>query len=231
VIADNVDVHRADIISFHSDTLELSDSSHVPANVLVCATGWESSFPFLSSEQKASLGLPVQLSDEARSDAVKWQALDVAARKKVLHLFPRLADAPSYSERQKATTPYRLYKNMAPLTDNRTILFLGCVQLGNHFMTAEGQALWAVAYFDARLDLPKKEDMEREVAETNMWCRLRYPAKGWDGTFYFFDSLPYVDALLRQVGLKSHQRLWPMTKVAPVKARDLMPLVQEYIAA
>lgn len=96
-------------------------------------------------------------------------------------------------------------------------------------MVAEAQALWAVAYLDRRLNLPAMSEMEREVAETVTWCRLRYPSKGRDGTFYYFDVVPYVDSLLKQVGLQSHWRSWPMGQVAPMTARDLGTLMQEYL--
>lgn len=216
-------------MSLQTDGLELSNTLFVAADVIVCATGWQSSFSFLSAQQKASLGLPVHLSEVSPADVAKWEGLDVAAQELVFRLFPRLKNAPS-SVQVREETPYRLYKNMAPV-DNHRILFLGCVQLGNHFMTAEAQALWAVAYFDGRLNLPTKSEMGMEIARTNAWCRLRYPTKGWDGSFFFFDSLLYAEALLNEIGLKSYRRPWPMCEVVPVKARDFRALVWEYIAS
>lgn len=95
-------------------------------------------------------------------------------------------------------------------------------------MAAESQALWALAYLDGRMDLPDKGQMAWEVELTNAWNQLSYLDRGWEGNFFYFDLILYVDMLLSDIGLASHRRPWLKTQVAPFTAHDLKPLCQEY---
>lgn len=200
----------------------------MPADLLICATGWEPSLSFFSPREKARLGLPTRVSEEPTTGAVEWQDLCDRARRHVLQRFPGLANSPSYYRRVPTTTPYRLYRGIAPICGDRSVVFLGFIQVGNNFMAAESQALWALAYLDGRIDLPDKGQMAWEVELTNAWNQLRYLDRGWEGNFLYFDLIPYVDMLLSDIGLTSHRRLWLKTQITPFTARHLKPLCQEY---
>ncbi len=228
VVAEKVNVYRSDITRLSETTIELRDGSLLAADVLVCATGWDSSLTFLSPQESARLGLPVLREQEEPEEALKWLRLESAACDEILRRFPSLADPPVHFARQMTTTPYRLYKGIAPL-DDRTIVFLGHIQVGNNFMAAECQALWATAYFDERLSLPSKTAMANQVALNNAWCRLRYLDKGQMGIWYYFDLVPYVDMLLGDIKLRSYRRSWALNLMSPVTAKDLRHLHQEYV--
>ena len=122
---------------------------------------------------------------------------------------------------------------MLPISDP-SIIFLGKIMLGNHFRTAEVQALWALSVLDGTLDLPTETVMERDVAETVAWCKKRYLGKGQFGNWFWFDMVPYTDALLAQMDLWSHRRErgegWMEWRelVKPCFARDLSGLIGEY---
>ena len=228
VVAEKVNVYRSDLTELSETTIKLRDGSVLSADVLVCATGWDSSLTFLSRQESARLGLPVLREQEEPKDAAKWLRLESAARDEILLRFPSLADPPVHFARHITTTPYRLYKGIAPLND-RTIVILGHIQVGNNFMAAECQALWATAYFDERLSLPSNIAMANEVALSNAWCKLRYLDKGQLGTWYYFDLVPYVDMLLADIKLRSYRRSWALNLFSPVTAKDLRRLHQEYV--
>lgn len=86
------------------------------------------------------------------------------------------------------------------------MVFLGHIVIGNNFRAAECQALWAVAYLDGQLSLPSQEEMEKEVAMSTAWRRRRYLTKGALGHWLYFDLVSYTDALLEQLGLRSHRK-------------------------
>jgi dimethylaniline monooxygenase (N-oxide forming) len=70
--------------------------------------------------------------------------------------------------------------------------------------------------------------MRKAVAETVAWCRKRYLGKGHLGNRFWFDMVPYTDALLAQLGLESHMKggwrgLW-----RTCFAQDLKGLIGEY---
>ncbi|KAG9241425.1 putative dimethylaniline monooxygenase [Calycina marina] len=228
VVAEKVNVFRSNITNLSETTIRLRDGSVLAADVLICATGWESALSFLNPQESARLGLPVLRKQERPEDAAKWSRLESAARDNILRRFPSLADPPVHFAREMATTPYRLYKGIAPL-DDRTIVILGHIQVGNNFMAAECQALWATAYFDERLHLPSQIAMANEVALSNVWCRLRYLGKGQMGIWYYFDLVPYIDMLLADIKLRSYRRSWALDLFSPVTAKDIRRLHQEYV--
>ncbi len=227
VIASMVHVYRSDLTELSAKTIKLRDGTVVPADTIICATGWDSGFNFLSAQERSRLGLPSPRADEDSDAATEWQHLDTQAREEVLQRFPSLAHPPAHFARQMTTTPYRLYKAIAPL-DDKSVVILGHIQVGNNFMAAECQALWAVAYFDGRIDLPPRTVMAKEIALNNAWCSLRYLDKGNLGTWYYFDLVPYVDMLLGHIGFCPYRRPWPLSVLLPVTAKDLRELCQEY---
>lgn len=230
VVAEKVDVFRSDIAELSEKSVKLRNGSSVAADAIICATGWDSSLTYLSPSESARLGLPVPFENVEPEDSASWKTLETAAQIEVLKRFPRLAQPPNHFHRKVETTPYRLYKAMAPLND-RTIVILGHIQVGNNFMAAECQALWTAAYFDGRLRVPSKTEMAHEIALVNAWCRLRYLDKGQLGIYYYFDLVPYVDMLLDHIRVGSHLRSWPQNKFWPVTAKDLRNLYHEYLQA
>ncbi|KAK5021101.1 hypothetical protein LTR16_000411, partial [Cryomyces antarcticus] len=148
VIANKVNVYRSEITS-------LSDR-----NI------------FFSLHESARLGLPVSVEHEDTETSQNWKQLEQLTRSSVLKRFPRLANPPSHFQHPASSTPYRLYKAIAPL-DDPSVVILGHIQVGNNFAAAEVQALWATAFLDGRVALPGRREMEQEIAETYAWCRLR----------------------------------------------------------
>jgi len=72
-----------------------------------------------------------------------------------------------------------------------TLVFVGMTHTPATGMIAELQALWATAYLDGRIPLlGKKEKMEKEVAEVNVWMKRRYLNLGEKYANLTFEFMP-----------------------------------------
>jgi dimethylaniline monooxygenase (N-oxide forming) len=182
-----VNVYRSDSSGTTANSIILKDGREVPTDVLLCGTGWKSSYPFFSSKQASELGLP----SKPPKDSVEEQsctALMDAADERILRQYPILArplpDCKPISE--DSPTPARLYQGMASLTDP-SIVFLGRARMSNNFRGAEAQAIWATAYWDGHVKLPPLMQAQEAVAYQRAFCRRRYPSRGADGLNFHAD--------------------------------------------
>ncbi|KAL8830023.1 MAG: hypothetical protein Q9170_005924 [Blastenia crenularia] len=241
-IAKNVHIHRREIshLSKNSITLESrrnpcspeeEKSSTIPVDALVYCTGWSATSTLFPPHEACKLGLSVPLKDVDTPTQSHWQDLEKAADPIILARFPTLKHPPAYRKIEPKETPFRLYKAIAPTTDNtHSLVFLGKMVVGNNFRTAEAQALWAIAYLDGKIpNLPSRTPMEKDVAETVAWDRRRYLNKGELGTWFYYDVVDYSDALLEQLGLSSHrQKGWKGDLLDPCFAVEYKSIGDEY---
>ena len=233
VVAKNVKIYRRDIASIEPDSIVLrAKEGHseanltIPADVLICCTGWSEASPLYDVATAKDWGIPTSLDNEDPA----WKELDTHAEVDVLKRFPELEHPPQYRKKSSAKTPFRLYKAMASIHEDadRTLLFLGRLMVGNNFLIAEAQALWAVAFLDGHIKTSGSE-MKQDIAEVVTWSRRRYLNKGQLGHWFFFDVLSYADMLLAQLGLKSHRsKLWNKNMFGPVRAENVRGLLKEY---
>ena len=232
--SDNVQVFRENILELNNDKIIMSEETTVSPDVIVYGTGWQPSYhEFLDEDLARDLGLSATLSrQEDKStnlEDVRWSNLEQIADTEICRRFPRLQHPPPHYTRTPGQSPFRLYKYMVPTNPSmRGIVFLGHIVIGNNFRAAECQALWAVSCLDGQLRLPSREDMEREIATGVAWCRRRYLSKGSLGHWLYFDLVPYTDALVEQLGLKSHRRKGRSKDLlSPCVAEDLKDLLSE----
>ena len=232
--SDNVRVFRKDILELKHHQIVMPEET-ISSDVIVCGTGWLPSYhSFLNEDLAQDLGLPVTLPTQvgklSNLEYDRWSTLEQMADTEMCRRFPRLQSPPPHFTRTSAQSPFRLYKYMVPISpEMQGIVFLGHIVIGNNFRAAECQALWAVAYLDGHLSLPSEEDMRREVAMSVAWCRRRYLSKGTLGHWLYFDLVPYTDALLKQLGLKSHKRNGTFKDFfSPCVAEDLVDLLGEF---
>ena len=229
-VAQNVQVHRSDILGLSEHLIRLKDGTSIPTDVLLCGTGWTPSSPsFFSPTQLAQLGLPHPIDQPDHENAL-WTKLQEEADHQVLAQFPKLANPPTYHKKPIANTPYRLYNLMVPIhDDDHSIIFLGHVLVPNAFRAAECQAIWATAYLDEQVPLPSVEDMQKEIALTNAWNRRRYLNNGEAGNYLNYDLVGYTDRLLGELGLSCHGKGWFEDLFAPCKASDFKGPKMEYL--
>lgn len=226
-LAQNAIVHRNEISSLKSNAIVLDDGSEIPADILLCGTGWKLDYPFLSLELANTLGLPGSFGEDTAEEAKTWANLLDDADHHVLAEFPQLANPPIHREPRKYTSTSRLYNCIAPLHDN-SVAFLGAPHVSNSFRTAEAQAIWTTAYFDGSIQLPPLEQAQRIVAYTSAFSRRRYPSNGAAGNFLFTELVWYTDKLLRDVGMRSHLKGWWAYWMDPCLAADYKGIKEEY---
>ena len=238
LISQKVNVYRGDLSGTTTNSLILDDRRHVPTDILLCGTGWNATYHFLSPDQTIQLGLPHDPSKDPPEERTAWNELIDAADQQIQTQYPILANPPpdckplgSGSGSGPSLTPARLHRGIAPLTDP-SIVFLGRARLSNNFLGAEAQAIWATALFDGHVSLPAPmEEARRQVAYMNAFSRRRYPSRGVDGVNFHTDLIWYVDTLLCEVGLKSHrEKGWWVDWDEPLLASDLRDCKDEYVA-
>lgn len=227
-------VHIASITHLSHKTVHLSDGQTLPADALLCATGWKKSPPisFLpeGSATAASLGLP---------HSTKLASPDVAkANATILSQFPSLANQPSVPqgpERNDTSHPYRLYRLIAPPSQTcskRTLAFAGMTMTTSTALMAQTQALWISAYFDGALTRNPHDAAAATWSALlhSQFGRWRYPCGygAWVPDFVF-DAIPYVDMLLRDLGLETRRKgSWWRDIIVPYGVADYRGLVDEW---
>ena len=227
VIAQNVNVYRNDVSSLKPHSIVLDNDVEIPADAILCGTGWKPDYPFFSNEQARLLGLPYSPDQDSLEDDKLWNSLIESAERKILEKFLILQDPPPHNEQHVSTTTLRLYNGIAPLEDDSAV-FLGRAQLSNSFRTAEAQAIWATAFFDGNIKMPPPDQAQREIAYMNAFSKRRYPSHGAVGDNFFFELVWYTDKLLADVGLKSHLKGWWANWVEPCLAMDFKHVKDEY---
>jgi dimethylaniline monooxygenase (N-oxide forming) len=180
-----------------------------------------------SDELKIQLGLPYP--KNLHSDmSEKWAELVADADKTITNRFHILRRPPPHTYIESPSTPYHLYRGMAPLQDD-TILFMNHVVVANKLLGAEAQAMWAVAYFDRNIEV-LLDAKERNIATWIAWCRRRYLSNGNLGNEAAFDMVPYVDTLLGEMGVSAHlQKGWLKNFFGTVMPADLGKAWEEYL--
>lgn len=236
-IAENTRIYTGDILQLEESLLRLKDGTSIKSDAILCGTGWVSSLQFFSQAQCKDLGLPYLLSEESPEESSHWAQLASTADQKVVSTFPYLANPPPHWHRPVIESPYRLYKLITPLShpvaddvaQDRSIVFIGLVGVGNYFPVVESQAMWATAYLDGKINVPSRAKQEEEVALFNAWCARRYLSSGDPGNNLTFEAIGYCDELLRDLGLSSHRKGWWSNLLKPFKASDYSGLKDEYV--
>ena len=231
LVSRHVDVYRADPVRTESGSIVLEDGRTIPTDYILCGTGWDTSYAFLSSRQIVELGLPHSRYEGDPKEEDIWQELMEDSDRQIINDYPILASPPP-SHKPSTTfhpTPARLYQGMVPLSD-QSIVFLGRARVSNSFRTAEAQAIWATAYWDGYITLPPLKEAQKEVAYMNTFSRRRYPTHGLDGVNFHADLIWYTDALLQEAGLSSHRKGWWNDPHEPALASDMCDCKDEYLS-
>jgi hypothetical protein len=173
----------------------------------------------------------------------------------ILNRFPRLRDQPTKSKamaKEEETTPFTLYRFIVPpsssLMQRRDIAFAGLVMNFEVLIMAEVQALWIAAYFGgvqlgdiaaASVDCVAKDGernaaamarIRRDTLLHTRFGRWRYPA-GYGRRYpdFVFDAMPYLDLLLRELGLRRWRKKGMLAELLePYGPEDYRNLVAEF---
>jgi hypothetical protein len=107
-----IDIHRASIASFNTNSVVLSNGTTLNCSAVVFASGWErTQTKIIPPSELLTLGLPFPISQQPPDHEKHWSALDIAADEKVCSIFPFLRNPPpELFQRQNPTTPFQLYR-------------------------------------------------------------------------------------------------------------------------
>ena len=98
LVSQKVNIYRADPSNTTADSIILEDGRQVPTDILLCGTGWNTNYPFLSPEQVIQLGLPHDPSKDSDSERQTWTDLTDAADRQIQSQYPILASQPPKSD-------------------------------------------------------------------------------------------------------------------------------------
>lgn len=203
-------VHRTEIASLGADgapnrvTLR-SGTVLEDADYLILCTGFDKSYHQFDDALQATCGL-VRPSVADTAEVKRWVTLESEAERTVDALFPGLAMPPSglgtvndpvpeqsdqKSQGQLLHGPSLHYRRLVvpalAAAGDRSVYFPGFIHTIYTPLVSEVQALWGVAFMLGLVEVPARQDMEREVAEWNVWTRKRYLAQGRKHAYAIYD--------------------------------------------
>jgi dimethylaniline monooxygenase (N-oxide forming) len=214
------------------DELYLDDEegTHFPCDAVLCGTGWKRGLDKFENSTLIELRLPFPKDIEPQEETAKWEKLVGEADERVLKRFIMLKNPPEHYHKPEHRTPYRLYHTLAPVHHD-SILFMNHIVAGAKLFAAEAQAIWAMTYWDKAFKLPSVAEREKDIAHMIAWNRRRYLSNGELGNFAAFDSVPYVDRLLDEIGITAHRKRGLLGNMfAPIMPSVLEDVWKEYIA-
>jgi hypothetical protein len=200
--------------------VRLKSGETLEVDAVVCATGWQKgyTFNFKPKGLEKELGMP-----HAGLDADEDRILN-NIEEELYKDFPYLKErdtrrnhhpdpALRYDQNieQAKAQPYRLHRFIAPPSTlpDRNIAFAGALHTLGSFPCAYIQSLWITKYLDGTLSLPSSSPTKilEETYRDTQYCVLR-GAMSYGGTLpdLVFDSLPYFDTLLRDLGLEGKRK-------------------------
>ena len=204
----------ADVDELGEGVVRLSDGTELVTDAVVCATGWKARPPIKFSPEgmDAELGLP-------SNAAQMFSQKDVAAADaEIFSRFPKLREQPKTpspggdTSADDTNQPFTLYRFMAPpkhMLESNDIAFAGMITTISTPLCAHLQALWITAYLSNTLSRLPSSTLEAEKTALlhSRFGRWRY-ACGYGARFpdFVFDAVPYLDMLLRDLGIKEKRK-------------------------
>jgi hypothetical protein len=143
-----------------------------------------------------------------------------------------------------ALTPYMLYHFLVPPSSRflgcRDTAFAGAISNFSNAITAHVGGLWISAYFSGQLtidpaamidDKTALGRLQHETVLFNRWGRWRYPTDWGDkNPNFIFDAVPYLDLLLRDLGLDPHRKKgWFVEMTDPYGPEDYQDITDEWL--
>ncbi|CAO2656480.1 Nn.00g052830.m01.CDS01 [Neocucurbitaria sp. VM-36] len=193
-------------------------------NAVVCATGWEigNTFKVLPASLEKAFNMPTTRPLDSDEEALirktenqlytQFPYLRERDTSRTHHSDPTLRSTQN-QETNTAQQPYRLYRFIAPpaLLQDRSIAFAGAVMCLGTFPCAYLQSLWITTFFDGTLALPppttSPEQIRAETYRDTQYGVIR-AAMGYGRTLpdLVFDSLPYFDVLVGDLGCEGKRK-------------------------
>ena len=229
-------VFRSDIMRIGEHEVELTNGTSIPADAIVCCTGWDWK---PSMKLKATeLGTPISADQIAQEE------------QRIYGDLPLLKQRPKQNMLVNAVSPddgLYLYRFMLPVAPKmlqaKNLAFLGHSFTISTYLVGQLQALWITAFLDGQLDSLTKVNeksmkaISSSTASMAAYMRLRHPPEtgGFGDRFgdMAFESLPYIDLLLRDLGLEWMRKkgwfAWFREVFEPYEQSDYIGMVREWL--
>jgi dimethylaniline monooxygenase (N-oxide forming) len=240
-------VHRTEIASLDSgNKVTLKDGKVLDTEYIIMCTGFDKSYHQFSADLQEECGLVPPAAAVNASEAKKWASLEADAEHKVNELFPGLAKPPAglasaaakhhADEGKLLHGPSLHYRRLVvpglASAGDRSVYFPGFIHTIYTPLVSEVQALWGVGFMLGLVDLPARAEMEREVAEWNVWTRKRYLAQGRKHAYAIYDFFAYIDVLLKDMGIRTQRKSNALAELfMPKYPREYNGLVHEFRTA
>ncbi|KAJ5787857.1 hypothetical protein N7457_002847 [Penicillium paradoxum] len=251
-----IKVYIADLERLSDHAVHLSSGEKLPSSALICSTGWRCipNLKFLPEGIDRELGLPWS-ADPINEKTVKAADEEILRRFPRLRdqpcPNPRFQPLSAQSE-AAVLHPFRLAKFMVPLSlvHERSLAFVGITMSISTTLIAQTQALWISAYFggaltpstreicppavhaamDLKIEDTSQVDLTWETALYTEFGKYRYPAGfGRRNPDFVFDAIPYVDLMLRELGLSPERKQGFFARCfQPYGVEDYRGLVDEW---
>ncbi|KAK8003216.1 hypothetical protein PG989_002935 [Apiospora arundinis] len=221
-------VHLADGNLLESDVLLANTGwKHVPAlKFLPEGIEKELGLPHTPTENAAQEDLANQQSLTERADAEIFAKFPRLKKQPVWNRsYVPLTDQKGIDSKDEVTpckplTPYMLHHFIVPPSERflrtRDVAFTGVISNFSNSITAHLQGLWISAYFSGSLaqdpaacagNSKELEQLRYKTVLYNRFGRWRYPTDwGSKNPNFIFDAVPYLDLLLRDLGLSVHRK-------------------------
>ncbi|KIW43913.1 uncharacterized protein PV06_04963 [Exophiala oligosperma] len=227
-----------------------SDPSIIQVDAVITATGFSAkpTVTFSPTSTHSDLGIPSTTFTRSQHDF--WASLDRAADEKLSVMFPRLTSGPFMSPSSNTVqpynpgadaevkyTPFRLYRGIAPpgptADGKHDLVFIGMFSNLANTPRMELQCLWGYAYLNGHFE--SKIDRDTVYDESALMSRFsKFRAPFGHGRFFpdlVFDQVPYMDTLLRDLGLKYWRKPgWLRELFEPYRAKDYRGVVKEWLS-
>lgn len=224
-------VHRSEPTALVDNKVRLRESddgsrgtgaqTELNTDYLILCTGFDKNYEPFTVELQEECGLRYDPADAAR-----WARLEADTSKRVEELLPVLKradgvvkvrdieaiNAETVGGEKKALLygPSRHYRRMVvpalAAEGDRSIIFPGLMHNVYTPLVGEVQALWGVAFLLGKVNVPPLADMEKEVAEWNVWTCKRYRTQGRKHSYAIYDFISYIDTLLRDLGINTRRK-------------------------
>lgn len=201
----------------------------------IFATGWTVTTSNIFDPPISSLPIPIA-SEDGQSQKY-WADLEAQGDEEVLQRLPELAKSPATTptfQRPLTHTPLRLYRYVLPTSppriESRDLMFLGLVGDAQVLIWCEVSALWGVSFLAGMRDLPKKLDMDKEIATVHAWSTRRYPGRGKAKPLAGLEIQDVIDTMMKDLGLEPRRKKgWFKDWFVPYRASDYEGIVEEFI--
>ena len=217
-----ISIHIADLTFLSKGRVHLSTKKVVDTDALVCCTGWKTDPTIQFGPPRLTTG------GSFRTISMDTDLESVSAARKIINnvhylstLPRRTANAPVIQDRnsQCPISSSQLYRMVVPsqraFLEQKNIAFIGLHSSIHAVVVAQAQALWITAFFQDKVKHLSPCNIDFEAVNYNtildsVYEKLRRPKEsgGAAGKYpdLVFDSLPYVDTLLTDLGLPHNRK-------------------------